>query len=596
MCGIIGYTGASAAIDVLTTGLSVLAYRGYDSAGVVVAEEGLRLCRAAGKLERLYEKMQGEAAFTGCCGLGHTRWATHGAANESNAHPHVDTARSVAVVHNGIIENGEQLREELTQLHTTFVSETDTEVIPHLLANMRQRGQDPLSAIEHTTARLCGTYALGIIFADAPDQIYAVRQKSPLVVAVTSDGAILASDVGAILPYTREVYYPEEGEVICLSPKGISIHDATGWHAPRMTHVEWERRAAERGGYRQYMEKELYEAPDAVGKTIALYENDVNVPPEKRFSSIGCMRYKEIYFVGCGSAYHVGLLGAWLFEERLGIRARAETASEFRYRHAYLSADALVVVISQSGETADTLAALECAHARDVATLAIVNVPGSAIARAADYVLYTHAGPEIAVATTKAYCAQVAAVWCLARIWTKDTAWDADLEKTSAWCREILDMWNVIKEVSRHLSGKRDIFYIGRGMDAAVCREGALKLKEITYLHAEAYEAGELKHGTISLIEEGTPVLAVVTQTKTSDKMYANIREVQARGADVTVVAGEKFVPPPGCRRLRLPAMHETMAPLGAALMLDILAYEVCCGMGLEADMPRNLAKSVTVE
>ncbi len=602
MCGIIGYTGYEAAIDSLLAGLDTLSYRGYDSAGIAVAGEGgIHTCRAAGKLDALRKKLQSGVVFGGCCGIGHTRWATHGAPTEQNAHPHTNGGQ-VAVVHNGIIENHAALRQELETVGVRFLSETDTEVIPHLLAHYRTMHASPIDALRHTLARLEGAYALAILFEETPDRVFAVRQKSPLAVARGEKGSYLASDVTALLPYTHEVCYLEEGEIACLEREDITLYRADGTvHPPTWTNVEWGAVDTGKGGYRHYMEKELHEVPMAVEKTVALAHSRLPLGGtigEELFASLD-----EVKFVGCGSAYHVGIAAALTGEERVGIRATAENASEFRYRRAVLSEHALVVAISQSGETADTLAAVEEAKRRGIPTLAIVNVPSSAIARAAEYVFYTQAGPEIAVATTKAYCAQYAACLCLweAVLQAKGRKREADemraaIGKTAACCREILASTEKIKGMAKRFVYKRDVFYIGRGVDAAVCREGALKLKEITYLHAEAFEAGELKHGTISLIEEGTPVLAVVTRASTAEKMASNMREVQARGAVVVAVAAPHLPLPQKTECYFLPSCSEEILPLLAAFVMQLLAYEVCVRMGGDVDKPRNLAKSVTVE
>ncbi len=602
MCGIIGYTGAREALEILLGGLGTLAYRGYDSAGVALAEAvGLRRCRAAGKLENLKRKLQSEPAFYGRSGIGHTRWATHGAPTEGNAHPHVDAAGQIAVVHNGIIENAEILRHELEARGEIFSSETDTEVIPRLLAwHLRMCG-DPILAVRATTACLEGSYALAILFADVPTQIYAVRHRSPLAVTQGEDGCYLASDVTALLSHSDRVYFPPEGELLCLSPDGILCHAEDGSaHPPQLTPVTWRAQALDRAGYRHYMEKELYEVPQAIERTLSAVQDSLalpgtalaSLPPET----------EELLFIGCGSAYHVGLLAS-VVGETVGIRARAEIASEFRYRHAVLSPHTLAVAISQSGETADTLAALQAAIARGCDSLAVVNVPSSAIARAAAHTLHTLAGPEIAVATTKAYCAQAVAAWGLIAALCAAIGKTGDAERLlfdmtvlSVGCREILASRKYISTFSAPLTAARDIFFIGRGADAAVCREGALKLKEITYLHAEAFDAGELKHGTISLIEHGTPVVAVMTQPEVEKQMLSNIREVMARGAQVIVIAAEDISLPSDLTVYRLPAAPETVSPLLAAYVMQWMAYEVCIRRGMEPDMPRNLAKSVTVE
>ncbi len=589
MCGIIGYTGTRNAAEVLLHGLDALAYRGYDSAGIAVCEEGgIRRLRAAGKMENLRARARGEAAFTGLSGVGHTRWATHGAPTEENAHPHTDAMCTVAVVHNGILENERELREELCRAGVRFASDTDTEVIPHLLAHhLRQCGEER-EAIRRTLARLRGTYALAMVFRDRPDTIYAVRRASPLAVAHHAGESFLASDVTALLPYTREVAYPEEGEIVCMTPEGITLGRAGEMHAPRMQAVAWEAEDASRAGYRHYMEKEIHEVPAALERTV---REEICLPRALLVDT------REVLFLGCGSAYHAALLGR-VWGEEVGIRARVEIASEFRYRRAPLDADIPAIAVSQSGETADTLAALTAAKARGCTTIAIVNVPSSAIARAADHVIYTKAGPEIAVATTKAYCAQVAAIWSLFRAMQAARGKTPEpLSDIPSLFREILETRQEIKALASRLVNRRDSFFIGRGADAAACREGALKLKEITYLHAEAFDAGELKHGTISLIEKGTPVVALMTQPHVMPQMQSNIREVQARGAEVLVIAAHDADVPPGCAVYRLSAsVPPEVSPLAAAFVMQQISYEVAVEMGLDVDMPRNLAKSVTVE
>ncbi len=597
MCGIIGYTGVAPALGRLMRGLETLTYRGYDSAGVAVNENGrICICRAAGAIEQLARRQALAAMATGCAGIGHTRWATHGAPTEGNAHPHTDMTNEVAVVHNGIIENSAFLRRELEATGTVFSSETDTEVIPHLLMHYRRRGAAPREAIRATIERLRGSYALAVMFADAPEELYAVRHQSPLAVAKGEDGCYLASDVTALLPHTRRVCYLEEGVIVRLDRRDVSLFDAQGERMPPIyTRVTWGAQDAGRGDYAHYMEKELYEVPEAIARTSAAAE----VSPLFQAGKGGLLSDIDgICFVGCGSAYHVGLASVLAGERITGLPTRAEIASEFRYHPPLLTPRTLVVAISQSGETADTLAAVRAAKSRGYRTLAIVNVEGSAIAAAADAVFYTQAGPEIAVATTKAYCAQMvtaeALLYAVARA-RKGVAEDREeMDKTTACCREILASRGEIKKFAKRISKSRDAFFIGRGMDAAICREGALKLKEITYLHAEAYEAGELKHGTISLIEEGTPVVAIVTDAALADKMETAVREVEARGAWVLVLASADICLPPHAEKIQLP--QSARAPLLAAYATQWLAYEVSLERGLNPDRPRNLAKSVTVE
>lgn len=574
MCGIIGYTGQATALGRLLRGLSKLEYRGYDSAGVALLGDELRILRAEGRLSHLLARAEGFGRGE-TVGIGHTRWATHGAPTASNAHPHRDERGTVAVVHNGIIENHLALREELEREGVVFASRTDTEVVPHLLARYRAAGDTPLGAMARLFAVLKGSYALAVLFADRPSRIYAVRSGSPLYLAKGETGSYLASDLLALGGSCKRFYALEEGEVGVLTPTEVAHFDQDGVYMDRMEQsIPVGQVDTGLVGYQTYMEKEIGEVPRAVEATL-----ETTMPPLPK-------KAREVYLVGCGSAYHAALVGELALESR-GYVARAMLASEFRYRAVPIGRDTPVILISQSGETADTLAALRMAKELGAPTYAIVNVATSAIAREADHLLHTKAGVEVAVATTKAYCAQLACLfqWVLGSVQTKVV--------TS--CRDALA--TPLTEAVSYLADKAHAFFIGRGIDAAICREGCLKLKEISYLHAESYEAGELKHGTISLIERGTPVLAVVTDPGIAPKTLSNIEEVRARGARVWVIVTEGLVPLcKGYDTISIPDLAPPFTALPAAVVLERLALAVALARGYDPDKPRNLAKSVTVE
>lgn len=596
MCGIIGYTGVRPAAPLLLEGLGRLAYRGYDSAGIAVLADGGRIvrCRAEGKLARLLEKCQGGAEIPGTAGIGHTRWATHGAPLEHNAHPHLDGSGRVAVVHNGIIENWRELRRELAEEGYTFSSETDTEVIVHLLARAVAAGRTPAEALRDTVGRLRGTYALGVIFACEPEVLYGVRRESPLLVGRGDGEMFLASDIPAILPYTRLVWEPPTDTIVRLTPRGVTL--PFPGDAPAFREVTWDAAAAERGGYASFMEKEIHEIPQVVAHTAT--EGEALLPPSLAGNVTG------VTFIGCGSAYHVGLAGAYFGEKLTGVPVRVFVASEFRYHPVPLAPRELVVAVSQSGETADTLAALREAKRRGAYVLSVVNVVGSTIARESDRVFYTQAGPEIAVATTKAFCAQLVAVYRLfAEIATakRGRAVGAEvlsgLAKVPDAVRRVLDGREGIRRMAHRIAQAESAFFIGRGADYPACLEGSLKLKEISYLHAEAYPAGELKHGTISLVTAGVPVIALATQSALVGKTLSGVEEVHARGAEVYLITDETLTADaPTAARFVLPHIHEMLMPLPAAVAFELLALEVAAERGLDPDMPRNLAKSVTVE
>lgn len=599
MCGIVGCTGLGQAVPYLMTALGKLAYRGYDSAGIAVLGDGkIRMVRAAGKLPVLAREVGDGTAYPGTCGIGHTRWATHGEPSARNAHPHGDGRGTVAVVHNGIIDNFRALRREMETAGEVFLSDTDTEVIPHLLAAFRRAGSDPAEAVLKTAARLVGSFALAILFADRPGEIYGIRRDPPLLVATCPGGGVLASDYPALLDVSDRVREVPPDCVVCLSPSGVRFWDseAKPVEVPEFR-IPYTAAQAERGGYATFMEKEIREVPRAIRDTLRAAEDGVpGCPPPDRLAKI-----RQICFVGCGSAYHIGLAGEEMAERAAGIPARAMVASEFRYREMPISEDTLVVAVSQSGETADTLAAVRYARGRGAYVWAVVNVVGSGIARAADGVFYTVAGPEIAVATTKAYAAQYAAVALicgkLGEARGRPAGRIGALSALPDAAAEVIARWDTLRKWAREMAPSPDIFFIGRGGDYAACLEGSLKLKEISYRHAEAYAAGELKHGTISLITHGTPVVAVLTQPALFVKTLGNVEEVRCRGAAVfALVAADLAVPEGCCHWFRLPPCEASAAPLVAVVAMQILAYETALALSREPDTPRNLAKSVTVE
>ncbi|MBQ1935660.1 MAG: glutamine--fructose-6-phosphate transaminase (isomerizing) [Clostridia bacterium] len=582
MCGIVGYIGQQQALPFLLDGLSHLEYRGYDSAGVAVLNDGtLTVVKSKGRLTELQARLD-RYPLRGSVGIGHTRWATHGAPSDENAHPHISESGRYAVVHNGIIENYVALKDELMKNGVTFRSETDTEVVAQLLDTCTDL--DLLSAVHRVIARLEGSFALAVLDRNAPDTIAVARQDSPLVVGFGKDGYYLASDIPALLPYTRIVSFMEDGETALLTPDGVTFYrDQTPFEKEKIS-IDWDMDAAEMGGYAHFMAKEMHEEPSVLKKTLRRGRFRFDTRPD------------DIHIVACGSAYHVGMIGKYVIEKLAHIPVFVDIASEYRYRDPIITENTLVTVISQSGETADTLAALREAKRRGAKVLGIVNVVGSTIARESDEVFYTSAGPEIAVATTKAYSAQLLAIYRMALALAGMDETDlADLPEKVA---EVLK-----KSTETHAAAKRffdahSIFYIGRGVDYALAMEGSLKLKEISYIHSEAYGAGELKHGTISLIEEGSPVIALCTDRSLLPKMVGNIREVQSRGAVVIAVTQE------GCEAelsmadilWTIPKTNDLFGSLPAVTLLQLFAYFVALEKGCDIDKPRNLAKSVTVE
>ncbi len=608
MCGIVGYIGTKQAAPIILDGLSRLEYRGYDSAGMAIYDgEKINITKSVGRLKILENLTHGGETMAGICGIGHTRWATHGVPSNVNAHPHFNADGTITVVHNGIIENYIQLRRMLTDKGYRFVSETDTEVLAHLL-DYYYKG-NPMETVTKVLHRVEGSYALGILFADCPDQIFAARKDSPLVVGQNQDGCFIASDVPAILKYTRKIYYVDNQEIVRLRADHMHFYtvDEEEIQKESVT-IDWDANAAEKAGYEHFMLKEMYEQPKTVTDTLLprIKDNDI-VIEELNMTDEELRGIRKIHIVACGSAYHAGMTGKYVIEGLARIPVEVDLASEFRYRNPILEEGAMVVVISQSGETADTLAALREAKARGFQVLGIVNVVGSSIAREADNVMYTWAGPEIAVATTKAYSAQLVALYLLAmklgrvrgQIKNKEfAAMLGDLRCLPDQIELLLNNKFKIQKFANRYIGAKDVFFIGRGIDYAISLEGSLKLKEISYIHSEAYAAGELKHGTISLIEEGTLVAAVSTQPDLYAKTISNMVEVKARGAFVLAVTCEenKEIEKAADYVIYIPETNPFFANSLAIIPLQLFGYYVAVGKGCDVDKPRNLAKSVTVE
>ena len=608
MCGIVGYVGKAEAAPILLDGLAKLEYRGYDSAGIAVYNDGkIDMVKATGRLNVLVSLTQGGSTLPGTVGIGHTRWATHGSPSQENAHPHFNENESIVVVHNGIIENFAELKARLVKKGYSFKSETDTEVIAHLL-DYYYKG-NPLEAIAKIMHRMEGSYALGILFAAHPGEIYAVRKESPLIVGSSREGNFIASDVPAILKYTRDVFFIENGEIVKLTEDGLSFFNVDGEPLQKeSTQIQWDMEAAEKGGYEHFMLKEMFEQPKAVSDTLNAYVKNGEISfPEFDLSEEEIRSLSRIHIVACGSAYHTGVTVKYVYESLARIPVEVDLASEFRYRNPILEENSLVVIISQSGETADSLAALREASARGIKVLAIVNVVGSSIAREADYVLYTLAGPEIAVATTKAYSTQLIVQYLLAMKFAQVRG-----EASAETIQDMLhDLWKLPDQIELLLNNKEKVqrfanrylatehvFFIGRGIDYAISLEGSLKLKEISYIHSEAYAAGELKHGTISLIEDGTLVIAVLTQEELYKKTMSNIVEVRSRGALVLAVTNEGHSESEEFADyvLSIPQTNRYFTNSLAIIPLQLFGYYVSIGKGYDADKPRNLAKSVTVE
>ncbi|MBU3874726.1 glutamine--fructose-6-phosphate transaminase (isomerizing) [Faecalicatena sp. AGMB00832] len=608
MCGIVGYVGEKQAAPILLDGLSKLEYRGYDSAGIAVYNgEEIGMKKSKGRLKVLSELTHDGEMMPGMIGIGHTRWATHGEPSDINAHPHFNKDQSIVVVHNGIIENYLKLKKKLTAKGYEFISDTDTEVIAHLL-DYYYHG-NPLQTITKIMHRMEGSYALGIMFKDHPDELYAVRKDSPLIVGESERGCIIASDVPAVLKYTRDVYFIENEEIVRMTKDSMEFFNVDEEQIEKeSTHIDWDVDAAEKGGYEHFMLKEMYEQPKAVTDTFSprIKGNDI-VIEELGMTDEEIRAIRKIMIVACGSAYHAGVTSKYVFEGMARIPVEVDVASEYRYRDPIIDEGTLVVIISQSGETADSLAALRESKARGARVLGIVNVVGSSIAREADNVMYTWAGPEIAVATTKAYSCQLIAMYLLAMKFAKVRGqvtenemkrYIEDMKRLPDQIELLLNNQNRIQKFANRYLAARDVFFIGRGIDYAISMEGSLKLKEISYIHSEAYAAGELKHGTISLIEEGTLVAAVLTQEDLYKKMISNMVEVRTRGAFVLAVTneGNDEVERAADYVIYIPETNQYFTNSLAIIPLQLFGYYISVGRGCDVDKPRNLAKSVTVE
>lgn len=608
MCGIVGYIGKEQAAPVLLDGLDKLEYRGYDSAGLAVFDgEKIQIAKARGRLKVLSELTHGGGMLPGSCGIGHTRWATHGVPSDKNAHPHFNAEESIAVVHNGIIENYLKLKKMLMERGYQFVSETDTEVVAHLL-DYYYKG-DPMEAIMRVMHRVEGSYALGIMFREHPGKLYAVRKDSPLIAGTAKTGNLIASDVPAILKYTRDVFFIQNEEIVCMEEENLAFYNIDGERIEKSpVTIQWDVSAAEKAGYEHFMLKEIYEQPKAVLDTMnpRIKEGRIEIE-ELGMTDEEIRKIRKIYIVACGSAYHTGVTAKYVFEGLARIPVEVDLASEFRYRDPILDEETLLIIVSQSGETADSLAALREAKARGVRTLGIVNVVGSSIAREADNVMYTWAGPEISVATTKAYSTQLIAEYLLAMKFAQVRGTAAqeemdemieELKKLPQHIEMLLDHKEKLQRFANRYIAAKDVFFIGRGIDYAISLEGSLKLKEISYIHSEAYAAGELKHGTISLIEEGTLVAAVLTQENLYKKMISNMVEVKTRGAFLLAVTnvGNTEVEKAADYVIYIPKTHKYFTNSLAVIPLQLFGYYVALGKGCDVDKPRNLAKSVTVE
>lgn len=614
MCGIVGYIGKRQAAPILLDGLSKLEYRGYDSAGLCVRnkEEEAVVVKAKGRLKTLFEKTNGGDSLIGECGIGHTRWATHGEPNEQNAHPHISDDGNVTAVHNGIIENYQELRDKLLKKGYKFYSETDTEVVTKLIDYYYKKYLGtPIDAIAKAMVRIRGSYALAIMFKEYPNEIWVARKDSPMIVGTQKNETYMASDVPAVLKYTRNVYYVGNLEMARLTAGEVSFYDLNGDCIEKeMTTISWDAEAAEKGGFEHFMMKEIHEQPKAVKDTInsvVKKDKDIfSIDFKEAFKEEDLSDISSITVVACGSAWHVGMTSQYVIEDLCRIPVRVELASEYRYRNPLFDKSGLLIAISQSGETADTLAALRLAKEKGVKTLAIVNVVGSSIARESDYVLYTTAGPEIAVATTKAYSAQLVMMYIFA---VKLASSKGVLPKEEQYYLEqissipdkiskILEDKERIQWFASKYSNAHDVFFIGRGIDYSVSLEGSLKLKEISYIHSESYAAGEMKHGTISLIEDNTLVIGILTQNKLYDKTISNMVECRARGAYLCGITsyGKYSTEDNVDFTVYVPNIDEHFSASLTVIPLQLLGYYVSCAKGLDVDKPRNLAKSVTVE
>ena len=612
MCGIVGFLGEEPAAPILLSGLEKLEYRGYDSAGIAVRNEEtgrIEVVKAKGRLKILSEKTDGGMAVPGTCGIGHTRWATHGEPSENNAHPHCTEDKSVVLVHNGIIENYQELKEKLLKSGYSFYSQTDTEIAVKLVDYYYKKTGTPLEALTRAMLRIRGSYAFGVMFKDCPGRLFAARKDSPLIIGKNESGCLIASDVPAILDRTRNVYYIGNMEIAELGKDEIHFYNIDREEIHKdMVEIKWDAESAEKGGYEHFMLKEIHEQPKAVQDTVGAYVKDGQID----LSEVGLTcemlaGLERIYIVACGSAYHVGMVAKYVMEDLADIPVEVDLASEFRYRNPKLMKDSLVIVVSQSGETADSLAALRLAKEKGVPVLGIVNVVGSSIARESDFILYTYAGPEISVATTKAYSTQLIAVYLLAiqAAFSKGLIDEqrygeliAELGRLPEKIQKTLDDKERIQWFASKYANAKDIFFIGRGIDYAISLEGSLKMKEISYIHSEAYAAGELKHGTISLIEDGTLVVGVVTQKALFEKTLSNMVETKSRGAYLMglTLYGNYNIEDNADFSVYVPKTEQYFTTSLAIVPLQLMGYYVSVAKGLVVDKPRNLAKSVTVE
>lgn len=609
MCGIVGYNGNKKAVDILLDGLSKLEYRGYDSAGIAIQDKKIEVFKAKGKLTNLVEKIK-DKNLKGTCGIGHTRWATHGEPNETNAHPHVSNDGNVTLVHNGIIENYQELIQKLERHDYKLYSETDTEVLTNLIDYYYKKYKmGPIDAINRTMVRVRGSYAIAVMFKEYPDEIWVARKDSPMIIGKDDNGTYLASDVPAILKYTKNVYYIDNLEAACLKKDKVIFYDLNGDEIQKdLKEINWDINSAEKEGYEHFMIKEINEQPEVVKRTINSLVNEDQIDLSKtNLSNDDIKNISNIYIVACGSAYHVGVCAKYILEDLTRIPVVVDIASEFRYRKPILDKNGLVIIISQSGETADSLAALREAKNEGIKTLAIVNVVGSSIAREADHVLYTLAGPEIAVATTKAFSTQLIASYLLAieiaKVKEKITLdYYKDLINEIKTIPDKIELilknqTTDIQKIASQFSHIKDAFYIGRGLDYAISLEGSLKLKEVSYIHSEAYAAGELKHGTISLIEDNTLVIGIVTQENIAEKTISNLVEVKSRGAYVITVTNEDIDTSKVANNIVvIPKTNSYFYPSLTVIPLQLIGYYITVSKGLDVDKPRNLAKSVTVE
>ena len=615
MCGITGYIGKKQAAPILLRGLEKLEYRGYDSAGIAVRENSapdakINIVKAKGRLKALLEKTDCGRAVPGLCGIGHTRWATHGEPSELNAHPHCTDDLSVVLVHNGIIENYQEIREKLTKSGYRFYSQTDTEAAVKLIDSYYKQSGEPLTAISQAMLRIRGSYAFAMMFRDFPDSLFVARKDSPLIIGQNGDGCYIASDVPAILDSTRTVYYIGNLEMAQLTAGAVHFYNIDREEIEKEpVQIQWDAESAEKGGYAHFMLKEIHEQPQAVRDTIQSYLNEQG---EIDLSAASLdddflKQLERIYFVACGSAYHVGAAAKYVIEAMTDLPVEIDLASEFRYRDPKLVKNSLVVIVSQSGETADSLAALRLAKEKGVPVLGIVNVVGSSIARESDYLLYTYAGPEISVATTKAYSAQLAAVYLLSTKLAqvrgcideqRCRALIGELQALPEKIQRVLEDKERIQWFASKYANAHDIFFIGRGLDYAISLEGSLKMKEISYIHSEAYAAGELKHGTISLVEDGTLVIGVATQQALFEKTVSNLTEVKSRGAYLMGLTsfGSYAIEDTVYFAVYVPKTEPCFAASLAVVPLQLMGYYVSVAKGLDVDKPRNLAKSVTVE